>query len=527
MRSTNRLIAAVAVVILLLLNCTQALLAQGDSRQQRRQFVEGLLQTLIESQLNRDPRQPPRPNQPPPQTGMVEARRQLTEFSTHSTQLVHHLDDRAARSPGARPLLGDALKLNASLSHLNARAATARRLEDLQPDFRALDRDWRVLSYRLRQAEGLGDDCLRCVTRLNELDGSLCEVLGVSPQVDSRELLTVSAAVNTSLAHLIEDIEIELPRTRRGSLLRVEAGQVQQRSIWFGRAISERRDHQALVAQFQAFHDSWRALAAKIRAVGHRHLDRNVRRIDESVYLLHELLWIPQPVNYAQLTYLTDRLTADVDRLFDEVSLNMLLEVPRVERVLAPAGEFYGLCQNFANSVATQAPLEQLRSDYRFLVEAWPELTGHFSVFKRPAVIHSLRAIEESFVALRDTIGLRPSVDWRRGTEIAAALSVLAGRLTVDVQRRVFSNSNYEQQFRVASARHASGFQGASRRLHESLVRRDAAAIGQHCERLATAWSKLTEDCFQQLNDAERQHFADARLQITQQVVQLQTMLQL
>jgi hypothetical protein len=186
--------------------------------------------------------------------------------------------------------LGDTIKLNASVSHLNTRAATARRIEDLQPDFRAVDREWRLLAHRLRRAEGLDNECLQCVARLNRLDTTLCGLLGVTPQVDYRELLSASIALNTSLAHLIEDIEIELPRTRSGRVLVAEAGQVQQRGRRFADAITDQRGHDELVERFSTFYASWRQVATRIQGLGNRHLERNVRRIDESTLLLHELL---------------------------------------------------------------------------------------------------------------------------------------------------------------------------------------------------------------------------------------------
>ena len=520
-------VCSAAITLLVVLACTQSLMAQSGRRDQRRQFVEGLLRTLIESQVDRKPRESDRRGQPTVAPDLVRARQHFGELSTHSTQLVHHLNTHAARSPAAKQFLGDALKLKASMSHIKLRSGTARRLEDLQPDFRSWDRDWRLLSYRLRQAEGLDDECLQCVVRLNELETTLCGLLGVTPQVDYRELLSVNIALSTSLAHLIEDIEIELSSTNAGLGLAAEAGRVHQRSLWFGRAVHDRRGHEELVERFGTFYGSWRALAVNIRGVRHRHLDRNVRRIDESTLLLHELLWLPQPIEYVQLTHLTTRLSADVNRLFDAVSLNVLLELPGAERVLPSASEFFGLCENFADSVATQAPLAQLRIDYRYLVDAWPELAGCFSAARRPEVVRSLRTIEESFVALRDTIGLSPQVDWRRSAELAASLSALSDRLFVDVQRFIFTSANYGRQFRGTSAQQAANFRNAAHRLHQSLVQRDETAIQDRCEKLATAWGTMTDQCYRKMSAADQGRFGDAPVQIAQQLVQLQAMLQL
>ena len=516
--------APLVCLLLVSLWCT-SLSAQADPRQQRRQFVEGLLKTLIQSQLDPQRRPPPRPNQPPVSPELAQARQHFKQFSTHSTQLVHHLNTQAGSVPAAKQWLGDTIKLNASVSHINTRAATAGSIADLQPDFRELDRQWRVLSHRLRRAEGLDDACLQCVNRLSELDTTLCGVLGVPPQVDYRELLSASIALDTSLTHLIEDIELELPRNRHGRAIEAEVGQVEQRARWFVAAVTDQLGHDQLVDRFTTFYASWRKVASKIQGLGSRHLDRTLRRVDESGLLLHELLWIQQPLDYGQLVHLTKRLSADVDGLFEQVSLNVLLDLPRAERVLPIASEFYGLCENFLDSVATQASLEQLRRDYRFLVDAWPELAGCFQAANDPDVAHSLRAVEGSFVALRETIGLRASIDWRRAAELGASLTVLSDRLITDVQRYVFTNRAYQHNFRVQSARHAANVRGASRRLHECLVSRDEATVQARTQELAEAWGTITDACFGHLNAADQHRFANTRSQMTQQVVQLQAML--
>ncbi|MBP87357.1 MAG: hypothetical protein CMJ64_11655 [Planctomycetaceae bacterium] len=222
---------------------------------------------------------------------------------------------------------------------------------------------------------------------------------------------------------------------------------------------------------------------------------------------------------------MTKGLSADVDRLFDAVSLNVLLDLPRAERVLPIAGEFFGLCENFLDSVATQASLDQLRDDYRYLVEAWPGLAGCFSAARNPNVASSLRAVETSFVALRGTIGLRPSIDWRRAAEMGASLTVLSDRLIGEVQRHVFVNAAYQQRFRIESARHAANVRGASRRLHECLVNRDEATVERRCQELATAWDAITDECFGQLTVVDQKRFSETRSEMAQQVVQLQAML--
>lgn len=502
-------------------------MAQPPSQASRRQFVEGLLRSLIESQRDRQAPPPNRPPLPRPDEKLVAARQHLDSFSTHSGQLVNHWSANAARAPGTRQMLSDLIKLNASATNLQTRAANARRAEDLTPDFVALDRDWRLMAYRMKQIDGLSPECSRCIGLLNEVDTALCGVLGVSPQVDFHTLVATTLAVNTSLAHLIEDIELELPRSRVGRALVAETAQVQQHALLLSDVVSRRRSYEEIVGSFRVFYGQWRNLAGKIRQVDSRHLERNVRRVEESSHAIHELLWLAEEIDYGRLSYLAGALRRDVDGLFDAVSLNVLLELPAAPRVLAVASEFYGLCENFSNSVESHASLRQLQSDYRFLIESWPELSGCFSPCRTPGVVQSLTGIEESFVTLRDAVGLAAPIDWHHGNEVAAGLVLSSDTVIAEVQRHVFTNPRYNQQLRFESARDAAAFRGAARRLHEAIVNRQAEVLGERAQTVGKAWAELEEHCFRRLIPADQIHFRDMRVRATQQVVELQAMLQL
>ncbi|MBC8354946.1 MAG: hypothetical protein H8E66_23455 [Planctomycetes bacterium] len=504
--------------------CTDAT-AQQPTRDARKQFVEGLLKSLIESQIDRRPPPPNRPPLPRLEQVLLVARKNLDSFSTHSAQLVNDWSANVARSPNSRHMLGDLIKLNATVANVQTRAANARHVEDLRADIVVLDREWRLLSHRLKQTENLSPECSRCIGRLNELDTVLCTAFGVSPQVDFHSLVAATLALNTSLSHLIEDIELELPRTRIGRSLIAEAAQVQQRSLLLSNLVSQRRKYEEVVNSFRGFYSQWSSVASKIRQVDSRHLERNVRRIDESSHAIHELLWLPEDVDYGRLSYLTRSLRRDVDGMFNTVSLNVLLELSQAARVLPVASEFYGLCENFTNSVESRAPLRQLQSDYRYLVDSWPELSGCFSPCRTPEVVQSLKGIEESFVSLRDAIGLAPQVDWKHGNEVAAALIVSSDSVIAEVQRHVYSNPRYDQRFRFESARDASAFRGAVRRLHEAIVNRQEELLRERTETMADAWAHLIEHCFRQLLPADQLHLRDLRSLATEHVVEIQAML--
>lgn len=506
---------------------TSPVAAQGPTRDGRRQFVESLLQSLIESQFDRPSPPQDQPPGPPADGKLVSARQQLDAFSSHSNQLVNHWNSDVARAPGSRPLLPDLIKLNATVSHVQRRAANARRLEDLQPDFVALDRDWRLLAYRLQHIEGLSAECARCIQQMNAADTAICGLLGVSPQVDFNDLVTEAIGVNTSLGHLIEDIEIEMPRTRLGRSLIAEASHVKQQAVALSNAVSRRQNYDAIVETFRHFYSNWRLLAAKIRQVNSRHLERNVRRIDEASHLIHELLWLTEDVDYGRLTYMAQALRRDVNELFDAVSLNQMLELPKGPLVLSIAGEFYGLCENFSDSIELRAPLGQLQAEYLYLVESWPELSECLRPCRNIQVVQSLKGVEESFASLRDVVGLASRIDLHRANELATALVAAGENANSEVQRHVFSNSRYDQRFRFDSARSSAAFHAAARRLHESILNEQMQLLGERTAAVADAWKDLNERCFRRLVAADQVHLRELQRHVTQQVVELQAMLQL
>ncbi len=507
--------------------CTVPLAAQESRRESGRQLVEGLLRILVDSQLDRVRNQDRRPAPAQVPVELTRARETLRLFSQQSGGLVRQLNVRSAPSGQVRRLIGAAMQVNANASRLAALSQRVGAVAELQDGVRSLNRDWRLLSHHLGQVDNLPADCVRAVGTLDELDERLCQLCSVTPQVDYQQFGRVTASIDADLVRLIQDIESELARTAQCARLMVEGGRVLQECRALGVAARRRQPTETLVSQLNVFYPAWRRFSTNVNRVGNRFLERDVRRIDEHVASLHELLWLSQPVDYVRLTHLTEVLSSDVDHLFDAVSLNVLLDLRGSDGVLETASEFYGLCENFSFALESRAPLSEMRDSFQYLVEGWPELARCFRHAEQPEIVRSLSAIEDSFVTLRGALGIAPQVDWHLAAQRTAACERRAAQLREQLHRRVLENARYDRTFRRRTEQYVVGFEQAVDRLHQGLVDRQQRTLEANCARVAEAWTQLDTQCLRKLSARDQRYFTSLQPQLTEDVVRLQAMLRL
>jgi hypothetical protein len=124
--------------------------AVGRADEKSRQVVNGIFRILIESQGRRPGPRPAtvRPVRATPEVAKI--RITLSGYQKESAGLYGLLKQESARQPQVRTLLGDALKVQARSASLARRCQTVGDHRLLASESVQLDRDWRVLSYRLR-----------------------------------------------------------------------------------------------------------------------------------------------------------------------------------------------------------------------------------------------------------------------------------------------------------------------------------------------------------------------------------------
>ena len=218
------------------------------------------------------------------------------------------------------------------------------------------------------------------------------------------------------------------------------------------------------------------------------------------------------------------KLKEHIDRLYESVSLDVLIDLPPAARVLPIASEFHGLCEYFILCAEDKESLRQLAQAYWDLDEAWPGFAACFRPAKHADVQRALRDIEQSMAALRGSLGYRPETDWELAIQQSARLEYLAHDLERALAPTFRSAGRYSANVRTRLAnasKNARSFCSNCQTVHEKIVARsDVEGIRRDCGELANQWNGLQQD----LGAIFRQEDLDrSTAEITKALVGLQT----
>ena len=204
--------------------------AQQQDPARRREFIQGLLKTFIDSQVPTEAgrpavqrNRPNQPNQPASQPNQQRAaaspelRRageMLTAASNEMSMLVDALQGDIYRAQGVRQLLTLAFHVNADAASLSRQLSYASDVEALRVPLRKLDQDWRALDFRLSQTPNLSATTLGHIQKIQQLQNQLASMFQVQTQVDMNALSQRSSQMNQALRTLLQDIRYEVTDDR-------------------------------------------------------------------------------------------------------------------------------------------------------------------------------------------------------------------------------------------------------------------------------------------------------------------------
>jgi hypothetical protein len=527
----------------------QAAVAQRSEDERRRELVDELLKSLIDSELDKrstPPAEPtfttperapratpgpaPRTNVAPtarvvnaPTREMTEARRVLAEISRDADQLANLLNADVTRVPGIRPYLGDVLKLRARAAVLAQRSTQINDHRQVLPDLQNLDRDWRVLAYRLQSIRGLDRRATQYMDRLNGYADALSATFNMQPQVDHRELLQKAAALAAGLHGLIEDIEIELSQSTERHGLLLDGRRTEQQAVSLTNTIADQAESERILEEYQKFNVLWRPYAARIRPLDNLYLERDVRRIDELDAGIQTLLLIPQEVDRTQILRLAELLKKDMDDFYARAPLRLLIELPENERVLPVADQFFGVCENFIRNVETGQEPGSVIEDFQYIESSWQEFDRLLRPVNSRAAQQVLQQIQERMQAIRTALNMQDGFDRNVSVDLAAALDNLAEHLQQDLGHWLSYNPT---NFRNQALRDSSEFAAAAHQLHIDVLNgADARTVRQSADRLHELWRK-THQWVLQCNTEDRVHLQRISSRITPALVDLRTQVQ-
>ncbi|MCA9118252.1 MAG: hypothetical protein KDA79_24440, partial [Planctomycetaceae bacterium] len=500
----------------------------------RRDMVDDLLKSLIETETDRREYRRstfPEPRATPaarvidaPTEQMLSMRRALDGVSRDADRLATLLDAQRDRAPEVRVFLGDVLKLRARVSVLAQRARTLNDHRLLQEDLKALDREWRILAYRLTRIRGLSRETTDQIERLNQYAKAIGQVYEMDPQIDHGALLRQTATLTSDLQNLQQDMEVELESSPDRSELLLMARRAQQQADLVTGFVLDRQPYSTVVSEYQKFQRLWYPLSTRLRTNSSTYLERSVRRIRHADEEIHELLWIPRKMDSEQLVHLTNLLKSDVDEFFSRAPLKLLIGLPRANEALPTADQFYGVCEHFIDSVNRNESMDSLVDAYRYIDSAWITFHDVFRPLQSPAAQRVLAEIEHSVNSLRDSMQVTDtSFDRRQLLERAAALENLAEHMDLDTRMWL---SRDPVSFRNECLQESAAFQRTAADFHRVASDRNTtvAQLQLASDRLYENWRRLYR-YVSRCNTDDRAHLARLASQITPTLVEIRTQL--
>ncbi|NQV28361.1 MAG: hypothetical protein HQ518_28750 [Rhodopirellula sp.] len=496
-----------------------------------KQIVGGILKILVESQVRGhggpDRHQlrpgPPQPGQATPELIRARARASLQSFRQESITLSTLLQQESKRNVGLQSLIADAVQLQARADAISQRSKVVPHHRFILQDVQRLDSDWRRFSFRLQQIPNISPSCRASIGQLDQYDVALCETLSIEPQIDRRTLQRESEGLVVNLHTLSDDINYELRRSPSRDTLVLKTSQAHQAAIGFSDAVSAGLPYAALAASYQSFLRKWDPLVRELCKTESRFIERTVLRIQTIDQSIHELLWLPRGLDRELLIQLTRGIKTEVDRIYDSVSLSLLIQLPNYEDVPGSASDFHGTCQYFADCVEREETIENLVNAYNYLPAAWVSFSRHFRTVPHDGIRHSLTEIESRLVALREPLGIPGGFDGNGARQRAGAVERLADHLHSDIETWLRGDSKFADA-RKTILEHSAHFRTASRQLHAALVRDTPEAVLRgHCATIYSEWELLHRhiaDC----DAPDRDHVNALLIQISVELVELEAM---
>lgn len=524
------------VISLILVASTFRWCGAQAQRNPRREFVQSLLQTFIDSQLPREPevaRPPDQPARTPADATrnalLLQAGQLLTQASAEMAQLVGALQADIYRAPGVRQLLSLAMDVNADAAVLSRRLANAPDIESLREPLRKLDQDWLTLEYRLRQLPNLSRNTVAHIERIGQYEARLTSMLDLPTQVDAASISQQAARMNESLRGLLEEIRYEIEDTAAANRLLQDGRDTYDQLQRLIRTTASNSSYEVIKREYELLESAWAGYEGRLRRVNNQFIQRYVQRINDAHRNIKGLLYISaREVDREDLIYATKVLQRDIDQLLSQVTLKMLSELPGARRfAVESAADFDGSCQDLLDVLESGDELDVVRDVYTFMFDEWERLSLALQGISSPETRQLLRDIERSLNGLQSQLGINFDFNRRQATELAAALASQARHVQSDMRDFFGRPNRYSREFQEASLQAAAEFRAACDQLHTEIEQGGKLRqLKTTCQQMSAAWEKVNQ-YVPRFASSEQAHLNKVRRQLTPQVVQMQTLLAL
>ncbi|MGE3317328.1 MAG: hypothetical protein AB7O26_19605, partial [Planctomycetaceae bacterium] len=189
------------------------------------------------------------------------------------------------------------------------------------------------------------------------------------------------------------------------------------------------------------------------------------------------------------------------------------------------ANEFYGMCENFADSVKSGNSRSELIDAFRYIDGSWQTFDRVFRPLKSQKAQVVLNQIEESINQLRNGLYIeKERFDSSAAVELAAQLANHAEHIDYVASRWLNSR---RPPFRAEAQAATQAFISKSRKFHESLVRETSVSqLRKDCLELYEQW-RTVYGFISKCDSSERPELGRLASRTTPVLVELRTILEL
>lgn len=474
---TSRRIAFAATLFGLLVIDSSNVWGQGrpiirasHSRERTKEFIDDYTNSLgVEDGFER-PRQPDR--KAPAGGGQIDIKAihpLLRAFTDNMTQLTYALNEQMDQTAGLRQIYADALKVSGSAAAIHKRldkfGVDSAMIEDLQQ----LDASWHDLAYRIDNIRGLTDESHELVEKIAEADKRIRKLIGISAQLDRRQLSLKAAGLIADLENLQEDIISELGNSRDSQFYRRSINRARQTVLNLIAVLrDEHVDSAAVVEEYKQYETMWKQLSTKLREEDDRYIERGLRRVASSSTDIHQLLLLPQAVDPSQYAFLAKALKKDIDEFFERTPLTLIMSLPNAKQAVQVADQFYAACQHFVETVDRSQDQDEILESFRKVDQTERAFYDVYHDIDSDRAVAVLNRIVQTTISLQSALHIqRDEFNERTATQLAASIQNFTEQVAT-ISRRWLEDDN--QPFANECLRETADLAQSAARLHDDLV---------------------------------------------------------
>lgn len=363
----------------------------------------------------------------------------MKAFSREMNGLYAVLRAEERANPNLRAYLVEVQGYGVDADLLARDLETAQSVTRHEAELRELDSGWNRTSRRLVSIPGLSRTAEQAVQAVDAATKQVESALQIGgPTLDRRALVETAVLLRNSVKYLSDTIEFSsaIPADADRRALRLNCNQArQQADRMYGLSFDAARPDRAyLIDEYRKFTQLMNPVIGKLRGNPDRALGRDIRNVQEYQRQFADLLLIDRGIDRDQLGYMVADLQQDVERFFDNTTLELLRDIPRNDEALASGNEFWGTFENFSDTMKNSQDPADWSYAYGFIDEAWRDFRNIFTEINSEQARADLKEIEAGMNALRESLNLTGSFDRSAVADLAAQIESNAVSIKRDAE---------------------------------------------------------------------------------------------